>query len=197
MLPASVKKLVEQLNILPGIGPKTATRLAFFMLKKNQAELERFADAVRDAKKDLKICSICLNISQTNPCTICSDASRDRQIICVVSESQDLQSLERTNEYRGLYHVLGGVLNPLEGITPESLNIKQLINRLETDGIKEVILGFNPDLEGESTAMYLQKLLKTSNVKITRLAKGLPSGADIEYADEVTLASALKNRREL
>ena len=197
MLPASVKKLVEQLNILPGIGPKTATRLAFFMLKKNQAELERFADAVRDAKKDLKICSICLNISQTNPCTICSDASRDRQIICVVSESQDLQSLERTNEYRGLYHVLGGVLNPLEGITPESLNIKQLINRLETDGIKEIILGFNPDLEGESTAMYLQKLLKTSNVKITRLAKGLPSGADIEYADEVTLASALKNRREL
>ena len=197
MLPASIKKLTEQFNTLPGIGPKTATRLAFFCLKKTPPELERFADAIKNVKTDLKICGTCLNIAQTNPCSICSDPDRDKQTICVVAENQDQQSIERTGEYKGLYHILGGVLNPLEGVSPQALNINQLLERLRAGQTSEVILGLNPDLEGESTAMYLQKLLSPFNIKITRLAKGLPSGADIEYADEVTLASALKNRREL
>jgi len=197
MLPASIKKLTEQFNTLPGIGPKTAQRLAFFCLKKTPAELERFADTIKNVKADLKICGTCLNIAQTNPCSICSDPDRDKRIICVVAENQDQQSIERTGEYNGLYHILGGVLNPLEGVNPQSLNINQLVERLRSGQINEIILGLNPDLEGESTAMYLQKLLFPFNIKITRLAKGLPSGADIEYADEITLASALKNRREL
>ncbi len=197
MLPNSIQKLIDQFNKLPGIGPKTAQRLAFFLLKKPQADLEEFAATLTEAKKDLTTCSVCLNISSHNPCNICHDASRDQKTVCVVSDSQNLQAIERTGEYQGTYHILGGVLNALEGIGPESLNIKQLIDRIKTNGFAEIILGLNPDLEGESTTLYLQKLLKPLNIKITRLAKGLPSGSDIEYADEITLGSALKNRREL
>lgn len=197
MLPTSIKKLVDQLSRLPGIGPKTALRLAFVLLKKPQADLEIFAGAIINAKKDVRVCSVCLNLSETEPCFICASDNRDYSLVCVVAESHDLQALERTGEYQGVYHVLGGVLNPLEGVGPDSLNINQLIKRIKQGAIEEVILGLNPDLEGESTALYLQKLLQPLNVKITRLAKGLPSGSDIEYADEVTLASALKNRREV
>lgn len=197
MLPTSVQKLIEHLSKLPGVGPKTAARLAFYLIKKPQTDLEQFADSLILAKKDLKTCSQCLNLSQYDPCLICADPVRDQKIICVVSESQDQQSLERTGEYQGAYHILGGVLNPIEGIGPESLNINQLLKRLKENKIEEVILGLNPDLEGEATTLYLQKLIKPLSVKVTRLAKGLPSGADIEYADEVTLGSALKNRREL
>ena len=197
MLPNSIQKLIDQLNKLPGIGPKTAQRLAFFLVKKPQAALEEFANSLTEAKKDLTTCSVCLNISQQDPCNICHDNSRDRKTVCVVADSQNLQALERTAEYQGTYHILGGVLNSLEGIGPDSLNIKKLLERIKNDRVKEIILGLNPDLEGESTCLYLQKLLKPLGVKITRLAKGLPSGSDIEYADEVTLASALKYRREL
>jgi len=197
MLPLSIKKLIEQFNKLPGIGPKTAERLAFYLLKKPQADLEAFAESLINAKKNLTVCSVCLNVSSHDPCNICHDNARDRQTICVVTNSQNLQAIERTGEYQGVYHILGGVINQLEGFGPESLNIKQLLERIKKDNIKEVILGLNPDLEGESTALYLKKLLQPLGLKITRLAKGLPSGSDIEYADEITLGSALKNRNEL
>lgn len=197
MLPRSLQKLIEQLNKLPGIGPKTAERLAFWFIKNNQASLDEFAQSVKDAKKDLIVCSICQNIAYHNPCDICNDKNRDQQTICVVAESHDLTAIERTGEYHGSYHVLGGVLNPLEGITPDHLQIKSLINRIQHNNINEVIFGLNPDLEGESTSLYLFKILQPLNIKTTRLARGLPSGSDIEYADEVTLGSALKNRREL
>jgi recombination protein RecR len=197
MLPLSIKKLIDQFNKLPGIGPKTAERLAFYLLKKPQADLEEFAETLINAKKNLTTCSICLNVSSQDPCNICHDNARDRQTICVVTDSQNLQAIERTGEYQGVYHILGGVINQIEGFGPESLNIKQLLERIKKDGAKEVILGLNPDLEGESTALYLKKLLQPLGLKITRLAKGLPSGSDIEYADEITLGSALKNRNEL
>jgi len=197
MLPSSIQKLIEQFSHLPGIGPKTAQRLAFYLLKKPQTDLEAFAQSLINAKKDLKTCSVCLNLSQQDPCLICSDSSRDQTTICLVSENHDLESIERTGEYKGVYHILGGVLNPLEGIGPDNLNLNQILNRLKAGRIKEVILGLSPDLEGESTIIYLQQLFKPLNLKITRLAKGLPSGSDIEYADEITLGSALKNRREV
>jgi len=197
MLPSSIQKLIEQFSYLPGIGPKTAQRLAFYLLKKPQTDLEDFAQSLINAKKDLKTCSICLNLSQQDPCLICSDNSRDQSTVCLVAENHDLESLERTGEYKGVYHILGGTLNPLEGIGPDNLNINQILNRLKAGKVKEIILGLSPDLEGESTMIYLQQLFKPLNLKITRLAKGLPSGSDIEYADEITLGSALKNRREI
>lgn len=197
MLPSSIAKLIEQFTRLPGIGPKTAQRLAFYLLKKPQADLENFALILKEAKKDLRTCSMCLNLSQNDPCQICADPARDIKTLCVVAESHDLESLERTGEYNGLYFILGGVLNHLEGIGPDSLNIAQLFERRKKGVIEEIILALNPDLEGESTMMYVQNMLKTFGVKITRLAKGLPSGSDIEYADEITLGSALKNRREI
>jgi recombination protein RecR len=197
MLPSSIQKLIDQFNKLPGIGPKTAERLAFWLLKKPQTELDEFGQAIKEAKKDLVICSICQNITYINPCNICTDNVRDQKTICVVAETQDQQAIERTGEYQGTYHVLGGVLNPLENMTPDKLNIESLIGRIKNDGIKEIILGLNPDLEGESTALYLVKILKPYKVKMTKLARGLPTGSDIEYADEITLGSALKNRREL
>lgn len=197
MLPNSIKKLVDQFNKLPGIGPKTAERLTFWLLKKEQKDLDEFAQSLKEAKRDLTICSVCQNISNHNPCNICSDNVRDKSVVCVVAEPQDLQAIERTGEFQGVYHILGGVLNPLENVTPANLHINSLIKRVKNDGIKEVILGLNPDLEGESTALYLAKLLKDYKIKVTRLARGLPTGSDIEYADEITLGSALKNRREL
>lgn len=197
MLPQSIQKLIDQFDKLPGIGPKTAERLAFWLLKKPQADLEAFAQSIREAKKDLIICSSCQNISEQSPCPICLDQNRDHQTICVVAETHDLQTIERLKEYQGIYHVLGGVINHLEGIGPDNLNIPPLVHKIKNDGVKEVILALNPDMEGESTSFYLSKLLKPFNIKVTRLAKGLPSGSDIEYADEITLSSALKNRKEL
>ncbi len=197
MLPTSIQKLINQFNKLPGIGPKTAQKLGFYLLKKPQADLETFAKTLTEAKQGLKTCSVCLNFSEQEPCLICTDKTRDQKTICVVAESHDQDAIERTGEYQGAYQILGGVLNPLEGHGPDSLNISHLLNRLKNQKITEIILGLNPDLEGESTALYLQKLLAPLGVKITKLAKGLPSGSDIEYADEVTLGSALKNRREV
>ncbi len=197
MLPSPIQKLIQQFDKLPGIGPKTAERLAFWLLKKPQADLEEFAKSIKEAKKDLIICSSCQNISEQDPCPICSDPHRDKQTICIVAETHDLQTIELLKEYQGVYHVLDGVINYLEGIGPDNLNIQPLVQKIKNNGIKEVILALNPDLEGEATSLYLQKLLQPFNIKITRLAKGLPSGSAIEYADEVTLVSALKNRREL
>lgn len=197
MLPASIIKLIEQFDKLPGIGPKTAERLCFWLLKRPQADLKEFAQSLAEAKKDLVICSKCHNIAENDLCFICSDSSRDRQSICVIAETHDLQTIERLKEYKGLYHVLGGVINRLEGVGPESLNIETLVKKIKSQQIKEVILALNPDMEGESTSLYLQKLLKPFKVKITKLAKGLPTGSDIEYADDVTLSSALKYRKEI
>ena len=197
MLPSPIQKLIQQFDKLPGIGPKTAERLAFWLLKKPQADLEEFAKSIKEAKKNLIICSSCQNISEQDPCPICSDPHRDKQTICIVAETHDLQTIELLKEYQGVYHVLDGVINYLEGIGPDNLNIQPLVQKIKNNGIKEVILALNPDLEGEATSLYLQKLLQPFNIKITRLAKGLPSGSAIEYADEVTLVSALKNRREL
>ena len=197
MLPASVQKLIEQFDKLPGIGPKTAERLCFWLLKRPQADLKEFAQSLEDAKKDLVLCSKCHNISESDPCVICSDLSRETQIICVIAETHDLQTIERLKEYKGLYHILGGVINRLEGIGPESLNIETLVKKIKNQQIKEVILALNPDMEGESTSLYLQKLLNPLKVKITKLARGLPTGSDIEYADDVTLSSALKDRKEI
>jgi len=197
MLPSSIKKLIEQLYKLPGIGPKTAERLAFWLLKRPQADLEKFAQTIAQAKKDLLLCSSCQNIAESDPCPICADPARNHALICVVAESHDLQSLEKLHEYQGLYHILGGVINQLAGIGPDSLNIDSLTARIKKNNFKEVILAFNPDLEGEATTLYLQKVLKPLGPKITKLARGLPTGSDIEYADELTLSSALKNRREI
>jgi len=197
MLPASIQKLVDQLDKLPGIGPKTAERLAFWLLKKPQGDLEEFALSLTKAKADLIICSACQNFSQSDPCPICTDPQRDRSTLCVVAETHDLQTIERLREYQGLYHVLGGTINHLEGIGPENLNLQTLLKKVQPGKINEIILALNPDMEGESTSIYLQKLLQPLKVKITKLARGLPSGSDIEYADEITLGSALKNRKEL
>ena len=197
MLPSSIQRLIDQLDKLPGIGPKTAQRLTFWLLKRPQEDLEEFATSLKEAKKDLIVCTKCQSITESNPCPICTDTGRDHTIICVVAESHDLNTFERLKEYTGLYHVLGGVINHLEGIGSEHLTIDILEKRIKDNNVKEIILGLNPDMEGESTAIYLQKLLQPLNIKITRLARGLPSGSDIEYADEITLSSALKNRKEL
>lgn len=196
-LPPIIQKLIEQFNKLPGIGPKTAEKLTYFLLKQPPETLANFAHSLIAAKEKLKICHLCQNLTETDPCLICSDLSRDQKTICVISDVQDLQAIEKTGVYKGLYHILGGTLNPLEGITPDKLNIQSLLSRIKNNNIQEVILGTNPDVEGETTMLYLNKLLKEAKIKITRLGRGLPMGSDIEYADEITLTNALQARKEL
>lgn len=196
-LPQSIKSLIDQFSQLPGIGAKTAERFVFYLLKKDPAELKKFADNLGQLKDKIKNCSICQNYSEQDPCLICNDKNRDQSIVCVVSEPTDLTAIEKTNEFKGVYHILGGVLNPLDGITPDKLRINELVERIKKNRPKEIILGLNPDIEGETTSLYLNKILKTLDIKITRLAKGLPMGSDLEYADQATLASALNNRRSL
>ncbi|MFA6254608.1 MAG: recombination mediator RecR [Patescibacteria group bacterium] len=196
--PASVKELIDQFTKLPGIGPKTAERLVFYLLKQPKENLVKFGLALEHLKDKIIICQQCQNFSETNPCLICSDKKRNAKVICVVATPQDLLSLEKTNEYQGVYHVLGGVIDPLEGITPDQLKIRELVERVKKDGILEIILALSPDLPGETTMLYLTKLLKQiKTIRITRLAQGLPSGSDLEYADEVTLTSALRGRKEV
>ncbi len=195
--PSSIQNLINEFNKLPGIGPKTSERLVFYLLKQNPEELSKFARALEGMKNTINFCGVCGNISEQNPCPICADPKRDKGIICVVSEVFDLMAIENTGEYNGLYHVLGGYLNPLEGITPEDIRIRELVERLKNNSTKEIILALNPDLEGESTVIYLGKLLKPLKIKITRLARGLPMGANLEYADEITLLNALKGRGEI
>ncbi|HHY94661.1 MAG TPA: recombination protein RecR [Firmicutes bacterium] len=191
-----IAHLIEELNRLPGVGPKTAQRLAFYLLRRPKDEVYALADAIREARDRVMLCSVCCNLTDADPCPICSAEGRDRGVICVVEDPRDVAAMERTREYRGLYHVLQGVISPLEGVGPEDLHIKELLNRMG-DEVREVILATNPDVEGEATALYLTKILRPLGVKVSRLAHGLPVGADLEYADELTLARALEGRREV
>lgn len=182
---------------LPGIGPKTAQRLSFFVLGMDEEDVLDLAKALVRAKRDLRTCSVCANITDQDPCYICSNPARDRSVICVVQDPRDLMAMERTREYNGLYHVLHGAISPMEGIGPDELKIPDLLRRLEDETVKELILATNPNIEGEATAMYLSKLVKPFGIKVTRIAHGLPVGGDIEFIDEVTLTKALEGRREL
>jgi recombination protein RecR len=195
----SIQSLVDLLNRLPGIGPKSAERLAFHIVKLSDDEREQLVRALQNVKAGVKRCAICGQWGGASPCRLCSDKNRDHTQLCVVAETQDLAAIERTQEYHGVYHVLGGVLNPLTGVTGEDLNINTLTARIEKSNpkITEVIFGLNPDVEGETTILYLTKLLRPLQIKLTRLARGLPLGANLEYADEVTLGDALKGRRVL
>ncbi|WP_124726289.1 recombination mediator RecR [Staphylospora marina] len=196
-IPEPISKLIEGFMRLPGIGPKTAQRLAFHVLTMDEEDVMDLAKALMRAKRDLFTCSVCGNITDSDPCFICADKSRDRSVICVVQDTKDLLAMERTREYSGLYHVLHGAISPIEGIGPEELKIPLLLKRLEDETVKELILATNPNIEGEATAMYLSRLVKPFGLKVTRIAHGLPVGGDLEYADEVTLAKALEGRREL
>lgn len=190
-------KLIEQFRRLPGIGPKSAVRLAYHILRMDSKQASALAEAIIEAKEKIRYCSICFNLTDCDPCKLCSGEQRDNTAICVVEEPQDVAAMERTREFRGLYHVLHGALSPIEGIGPDELKFKELFRRLQDNTIQEVIVATNPNVEGEATAMYLARLLKPLKIKVTRIAHGLPIGGDLEYADEVTLAKALENRREL
>lgn len=192
-----VAKLVEEFEKLPGIGHKTAQRLAFHVLGLSEDKVENLANAIREAKLKTKYCSICSNLTDTDPCGICSGPARDKSLICVVQDPRDVVAMERTREFKGHYHVLHGAISPMEGIGPEDIRIKELLMRMREGGIEEVILATNPNIEGEATAMYISKLLKPLGVKTTRIAHGIPVGGDLEYADEVTLAKSLEGRREI
>ncbi len=196
-VPRSVERLIEELNRLPGIGPKTASRLTFYLLRSPQEQVQALAEAIGELKEQVVSCSVCFNIAETDPCSICNDAQRDRSVICVVEEPLDVLAIERTREYDGLYHVLHGAISPMEGIGPEDLKIAELVQRLRGRPAEEIILATNPNLEGESTAMYVSRQLAPLGVRVTRLAHGLPMGGDLEYADEVTLTRALEGRREM
>ncbi|TSC95630.1 MAG: recombination protein RecR [Parcubacteria group bacterium Athens1014_10] len=199
MYSSPIQNLIDEFNKLPGIGPKTSERFVFYLLKKPKEEVEKFIWAIKCLREKITLCSQCFNFSEKNPCFTCANPKRNHSMICVVAEPQDIAVLEKTKEYQGVYFVLGGLLNSIRGITPEKLRIKQLIKKisLRQPPVKEIILALNPNLEGESTVLYLTKLLKTREIKITRLAQGLPMGSELEYADEVTLSNALKGRREV
>jgi recombination protein RecR len=201
-----IKRLIEAFERLPGVGPKTAARLTFYLLHVPQSELDEFAGALSNLKKETVLCSICLNVAEKDPCPICSDASRDKGTICVVEQPLDVLALEKAGNYQGVYHVLHGAINPLQNIGPEELHMKELFDRVkeqESTRVKELILAMNPNMEGEATAMYIAKRVKEQEskragdkIRITRLGQGLPTGGDIEYADEVTLSRAMEGRRE-
>ncbi len=193
----SIEKLIESFEKLPSIGNKTAARLAFYILDASEEETNEFVSAILDAKKNLKYCSKCYNISDTDPCMICSSPKRDQSIICVVEDVRDIIAMERTHEFKGVYHVLHGSISPMNGVGPDDIRIKELLSRIMDGGIKEIILATNPRVEGEATAMYISKLVKPLGVKVTRIAHGIPVGGDLEYTDEVTLSKALEGRREL
>lgn len=188
---------IDELSKLPGIGKKTAQRLAIFLLKSEQQQVDSLLNAVKDLKLKLRFCSRCFNLSEQELCNICQSDKREKSVICVVEEASDVMAIEKTHEYRGLYHVLGGVLSPLSGITPDSLHIKELLKRFEIEDIEEVILALNPDTEGETTSLYLGKLLKPLNLNVTRIARGLPIGGDLEFADDATIGRAILNRSSL
>lgn len=195
--PPSVSRLIDALQRLPGIGPKTAQRLTFHLLKRPAEEARELAEAIQELKARVVHCSRCFNVTDEDPCRICRDPARDVGLLCVVEEPNDLLAMERTGEYRGRYHVLLGALSPLDGIGPDELKVRELLARLEADRVREVILATNPNVEGDATAIYLAKLLRPLGVRVTRIARGLPVGGDLEYADEVTLARALEGRKEM
>lgn len=195
--PKSIATLIEHFQKFPSVGPKSAQRMAFYMLRMPESEVEKFAQSIIEAKRNTKTCEVCFNLSSTSPCEICSATSRDRSTICVVAETKDLIAVEKTNEYKGLYHVLQGLISPMDGIGADDIRIKELLNRLTDDKVKEVILALSPSVEGEATSLYLSKLIKPFGIKISRIAFGLPVGADLEYADEITIAKAIEGRHEI
>lgn len=188
-------RLIDELSKLPGVGPKTAQRLAYHILRSTSGDAEALAAAVRSVKTDLRYCSVCFNIAESDPCAVCSSDERDQRVVCVVEEPLDVLAIERTGDYHGVYHVLHGAISPVNGVRPDDLRIGELVARAKKGGIGEIILATNPNLEGEATAMYIAQLLGGSGVQLTRLARGLPMGGDLEYADEVTVSRALEGRR--
>lgn len=195
--PKPLAKLINELSKLPGIGNKSAQRLAFHILALEDREAEQLAGAITYAKREMKYCSVCGNLTDEDPCAICSDPARRGDVICVVENPRDVMAMERIKEFNGLYHVLHGVISPMEGIGPEDINLKSLIQRLQVNDVKELIIATNPNIEGEATAMYIARLIKPAGIKVTRIAHGIPVGGDLEYADEVTLLKSLEGRREL
>lgn len=195
--PKSIATLIEHFQKFPSVGPKSAQRMAFYMLRMPESEVQKFAQAIIDAKRNTRTCDVCFNLSSTSPCEICTNPKRDRSIICIVAETKDLIAIEKTNEFKGLYHVLQGLISPMDGIGADDIRIKELLSRLTSDEVKEVILALPPSVEGEATSMYLTKLIKPFGIKISRIAFGLPVGADLEYADEITIAKAIEGRREI
>ncbi len=197
MYPGPVLRLMEELTKLPGVGPKTAQRLAFHLLKQETESIQQFAQALLAAKDRIRHCSICQNLTEDDPCRLCVSSERDQDIICVVEEPKDVVALERSSEYRGLYHVLHGAWSPMDGVGLETLRVKELLGRIKAGGVKEVIVATNADVEGEATAMYLARLLKPLGVAVTRLAHGLPMGSELDYAADDTIARALQGRHEI
>ncbi|CAM3408997.1 recombination mediator RecR [Marinicrinis lubricantis] len=195
--PEPIAKLIDAFGKLPGIGSKTAARLAFHVLRMDEEDVTNFAKALVNVKRNLQYCTVCCNITDVVPCRICQDKHRDASVICVVQEPKDVIAMERTKEYQGLYHVLHGAISPIEGIGPDEIRMAELLKRLGDEKVQELILATNPNIEGEATAMYLSRLIKPFGIKVTRIAHGLPVGGDLEYADEVTLSKALEGRREL
>ena len=193
----SITRLIDELKHLPGIGQKTAQRLAFHLLRVDREQALALSDAIREAKEKIRPCSVCNNITDTDPCYFCTGVTRNKKIICVVEEAPNISAVEKTREYNGMYHVLGGSLSPLQGRGPEQLKIKSLIERLKGGTVEEIIIATNPTAEGEATAVYLSKLIKPLGVRVTRIAMGIPVGSDLEYADEVTMMKAMEGRREL
>ena len=193
----ALQRLLDELGRLPGIGPKSAQRIAYYLLEADAEEARRLAHAILEVKQQVHFCPVCFSYATRERCDICADSSRDRTSICVVSEPRDVQAIERTGTYRGLYHVLGGVISPMDKIGPDQLHVRELLSRLASDEVGEVILATNPDVEGETTAAYLARQIRPLGVRVTRLASGLPVGGDLEYADEVTLGRAIEARREL
>ena len=194
---ASLSRLVEQFERLPGIGHKSATRLAYYVISMPESEAKKLSDAILDAHKKIHRCRICCNLTDTDVCSICSDVRRDKSIICVVENSRDVAALEKTGEFNAVYHILHGVISPINGVGPDMITVKELLGRLNDDVVKEVIMATNATVEGEATAMYISKLIKPLGIKVTRLAYGIPVGGDLEYADEVTLSRAIKGRNEI
>jgi len=196
-IPEPVSRLIDEFSRLPGIGPKTASRLTFFLLRAADDQATALADALRDLKARMRFCEVCFNITEASPCVVCRSDERSRQVICVVEEPLDVLAIERTRQFRGLYHVLHGAISPMEGIGPDDLKIRELVERVGQGAVNEVILATNPSLEGENTAAFIQRKLTPYSVRVTRLARGLPVGGDVEYADEITLIRALEGRREM
>lgn len=192
-----ITRLIEEFSKLPGVGRKTAQRLAFHVINMNINDVESLSKAIVEAKREIKYCSICCNIADKEICSMCSNKNRDDSVICVVEDPRDVAAMERTREFKGKYHVLNGVISPMDGIGPDMIKVKELILRLGTNDVKEIIMATNPTIEGEATAMYIARLIKPMGIKVTRIAHGLPVGGDLEYADEVTISKALEGRREI
>lgn len=192
-----ISRLIEEFSKLPGVGKKTAQRLAFHVINMNMIDVEKLSEALINAKKQIKYCSVCCNITDSSKCNICSNPNRTEDTICVVEDPRDVAAMEKTKEFMGKYHVLHGVISPMEGVGPEMIKIKELLQRLNNETVKEIILATNPTIEGEATAMYISRLIKPLGIKVTRIAHGLPVGGDLEYADEVTISKALEGRREI